>query len=179
MFKILLFFILYSRILTKHPSPQSGQTLDQQVLDLDALTRAPPPNQGAEPPREERSNQTPSPYRQGEINMAEAMAEIEEMDSSSRAGPNLHFQEDWTYQLQDTPLKRLMEPDPRVQTGNGSSTAVSFKSRKINSIVELGNQRLNASEILEENPRKEQITGGDPPWNGAKSWPRAKRPVGD
>ena len=38
---------------------------------------------------------------------------------------------------------------------------------------------MNASEILEENPRKEQITGGDPPWNGAKSWPRAKRTGGE
>ena len=49
--------------------------------------------------------------------MAEAIAEIEGMDSSSRAGPNLHYGEDWTYQLQDTPLKRLMEPDPQMQTG--------------------------------------------------------------
>jgi len=62
-------------------------------------------------------NQTPSPYRRGEIDMAEAIAEIEGMDSVSRAGPNLHYGEDWTYQLQDTPLKRLMEPDPQMQTG--------------------------------------------------------------
>ena len=49
--------------------------------------------------------------------MAEAIAEIEGMDSVSRAGPNLHYGEDWTYQPQDTPLKRLMEPDPQMQTG--------------------------------------------------------------
>ena len=49
--------------------------------------------------------------------MAEAIAEIEGMDSVSRAGPNLHYGEDWTYPLQDTPLKRLMEPDPQMQTG--------------------------------------------------------------
>ena len=49
--------------------------------------------------------------------MAKAIAEIEGMDSVSRAGPNLHYGEDWTYQLQDTPLKRLMEPDPQLQTG--------------------------------------------------------------
>ena len=49
--------------------------------------------------------------------MAEAIAEIEGMDSVSRAGPNLHYEEDWTYQLQDTPLKKLMEPDPQLQTG--------------------------------------------------------------
>ena len=35
--------------------------------------------------------------------MAEAIAEIEEMDSVSRARPNLNYGEDWTYQLQDTP----------------------------------------------------------------------------
>ena len=40
--------------------------------------------------------------------MAEAIAEIEGMDSVSRARPNLHYREDWTYQLQDTPLKRLI-----------------------------------------------------------------------
>ena len=40
------------------------------------------------------------------------------MDSVSRARPNLHYGEDWTYQLQeDTPLKKLMEPDPQMQTG--------------------------------------------------------------
>ena len=46
---------------------------------------------------EERLNQTPSPYRRGEIDMAEAIAEIEGMDSVSRAGPNLPYGEDWTY----------------------------------------------------------------------------------
>ena len=49
--------------------------------------------------------------------MVEAIAEIEGMDSVSRAGPNLHYGEDCTYQLQDTPLKKLMEPDPQLQTG--------------------------------------------------------------
>jgi len=49
--------------------------------------------------------------------MAEAIAEIEGMDSVSRAGPNLHCGEDWMYPLQDTPLKRLMEPDPQMQIG--------------------------------------------------------------
>ena len=85
-------------------SPRSGQTLDRQVLE--ALTQGPPPHQGAAPLEEERRDQTPSPYRRGEIDIAEAIAEIEGMDS-----------EDWTYQLQDTPLKRLMEPDPQLQTG--------------------------------------------------------------
>ena len=41
---------------------------------------------------------------------------VEAMDSVSRAGPNLHYEEDWTYRLQDTPLKKLLEPDPQTQT---------------------------------------------------------------
>ena len=49
--------------------------------------------------------------------MAEVIVAVEEMDSVSRAGPNLHYGQDCTYQLPDTPLKRLMEPDPWVQTG--------------------------------------------------------------
>ena len=49
--------------------------------------------------------------------MAEAFAEVGAMDSMSRAGPNLHYEEDWTYKLQDTSLKKLLEPDPQAQTG--------------------------------------------------------------
>ena len=49
--------------------------------------------------------------------MAEAIAEMEAMDSVSRAGPNLHYEEDWTYRLQDTSRKKLLEPDPQTQTG--------------------------------------------------------------
>ena len=96
-------------------SPQSGQALDQLVLD--ALAQGPPLHQGAETPGEERRDQPPSPYQGGEINVAEAIAEMEAMDSVSRAEPNLHYEEDWTYKLQDTPMKKLMEPDPQAQTG--------------------------------------------------------------
>ena len=49
--------------------------------------------------------------------MAEAIAEMKEMDSVSRAGPHLHYEEVWTYKLQDTTLKKLMEPDHQAQTG--------------------------------------------------------------
>ena len=49
--------------------------------------------------------------------MAEAFAEVGAMDSVSRAGPNLHYEEDWTYKLQDTSMKKLLEPDPQTQTG--------------------------------------------------------------
>ena len=112
--------------------------------------------------------------------MAKAIADIEGMDSVSRAGPNLHYGEDWTLQLQDTPLKGLMEPDPQLQTGEWlPCTMKNSKVQKINSIGELENQRLSDSGRSEESPRNEQIMGGDPPENGAKSWLKTKRPGGE
>ena len=70
-------------------SPQSGQALDQLVID--ALAQGPPPHQRAGTPEEERRGPSPSPYQGGEINMAQAIAKVEAMDSVSRAGPNLHY----------------------------------------------------------------------------------------
>ena len=35
----------------------------------------------------------------------------------SRASPNLHYEEDWTHRLDDSPLKRLYAQNPQTQTG--------------------------------------------------------------
>ena len=45
------------------------------------------------------------------MEMAEAQAKIEAMDSVSRAGPNLHYHEDWTYHEDDSPVKRMISQD--------------------------------------------------------------------
>ena len=86
--------------------------------------------------------------------MAEAIAEMEAMDSVSRAGPNLHYEKDWTYKLLDTPLKRLMEPDHQGKPENGSTTAENYKTPKTTFIREQGSQRLNASETSRGSRKK-------------------------
>ena len=85
-------------------------------LVTDALAQCPPPHQAGDPPPEERRDLPLKPYREGEINMAEAQA-VEAMEAVSRARPNLHYEEDWTHRLEDSPLKKLFVQDPRTQTG--------------------------------------------------------------
>ena len=106
--------------------------------------------------------------------MAEAIAEMEEMDSVSRAGPNLHYEEVWTYKLQDTTLKKLMEPDHQAQTGEWTITE-NCKPPKINFIGEQGSRRLNAFKTSEGS----LIMGGEPPWNEAKYSPSARKQGGE
>lgn len=65
-------------------SPQSVQALDRLVTK--ALAQCLPPHQAAEPPAEERRATPPSPYQEGEINGAEAQAEIEAMDPQTLTG---------------------------------------------------------------------------------------------
>ena len=94
--------------------------------------------------------------------MAEVIAAIEEMDSVSRAGPNLHYGQDCTYQLPDTPLKRLMEPDPWVQTGEWVQ-----HSQELQETEDQFYQRTREPEIelqdIRGELRKERTTGGEPP----------------
>ena len=60
------------------------QALDRLVTK--ALAQCLPPHQAAEPPAEERRATSPSPYQEGEINGAEAQAEIEAMDPQTLTG---------------------------------------------------------------------------------------------
>ena len=109
--------------------------------------------------------------------MAEAIAEVEAMDSMSRAGPNLHYEDDWTYRLIDSPLKRLYDQDPQTQTGEWllSNETKNCRRQKTNFIVIPGSLRFKYSGISGENPKKEQIMAGRPPQNGAKYRPVTKR----
>ena len=77
--------------------------------------------------------------------MAEAFAEVGAMDSVSRAGPNLHYEEDWTYKL----------PDPQGQTGEWI-----HHNKKLQTTEDQFHRRTrDAFETSEGSPKKELIMG--------------------
>ena len=72
-------------------------------------------------------------------------------------------------------MKRLMEPDPQMQTGEWL-----LHSRELQDTEDQFYQKMREPDVerlreVRGEPGKEQTTGGGPPRNGAKSWPKTKK----
>ena len=69
--------------------------------------------------------------------MTEAQAELEAMESVSRAGPNLRYHEDWVHPLEDSQLKKMFtqDPQPQAQTGEWILSQEEYGQRELRSKV--------------------------------------------